>query len=86
MGTKIIEMKYLKRDYIIDTMYLKVVESDQHFHKGLALGFNKDESKVKGIYPDHWMDHKSVSYLISEISEKEFNEKYKKAIKYLNTL
>lgn len=79
-------MKYLKRDYIRDTIYMKVIESDGTFHKGLSIGFNKDETEVKYIYPEHWMDYKSVGYLISEISEKEFHERYKKAIQFLNTL
>lgn len=70
----------------MDTIYMKVVESDKMFHKGLALGFNKDETKVKGIYIDYWMDYKSVGYLISEITEKEFNEKHKKVIQFLNAL
>ena len=70
----------------MDVIYFKVEESDDNFYKGLALSFNKDETKLKGIFPENWMDYKSVGYLITEITELKFNEKFKKAIAMLKDI
>ncbi|ROI02903.1 hypothetical protein EGH90_12470 [Kaistella haifensis] len=72
-------MKYLKKSFHVETMYMKVREIDV-FHKGLSIVFNRDESKLKGIDTDKWLDFKASGYLCEEITEMQFNKAYKKAL------
>lgn len=79
-------MKYIKRGYIRDVEYMRVDSQDGGILKGCSVIFNKDETKVISIFSERWMHLESVKYLVSEITEKEFNEKKKFAIEYLKQL
>ncbi|WP_313216458.1 hypothetical protein [Soonwooa sp.] len=78
-------MKYLKKSFHIEVMYMEVNKIET-FYKGLAVTFNKNESKLKMIDPDCWLDLKSSGYLTEEISKEQFDNAFEKALKLLKRL
>ncbi len=79
------DIKFIKRDYIMDTVYMKVTEQDTNFYKGFLLSFDKDETRIKSIHANAWLDFKSSGYLITHVSEDIFLKKYNRAIESLKS-
>lgn len=78
-------VKFIKRDYIMDTVYMKVTEQDSNFYKGFLISFDKEEKRTKSMHAIAWLDFKASGYLITHVSEDIFLEKYNRAIESLKS-
>ncbi|MCO4303216.1 hypothetical protein [Riemerella anatipestifer] len=79
-------LKYLEISLAIEKCYMKVTSENKLFYKGICIVFNGNETKLKSIIAEHWHDIGVCRYITKEISKKEYDTAYNKAMDMLNKL